>query len=110
MTTSDKRQVEKSDVAADVGRRASNVQKISHTARAILDVRARRPGSSLADLYAPLAMPPALRAAHETNDRAVLAAYGLAPVTPEGYKKTRNLLILTGCASKGWWSEGDSNP
>ena len=28
-------------------------------------------------------MPPDLRAAHEANDRAVLAAYGLAPDTPE---------------------------
>ena len=28
-------------------------------------------------------MPADLRAAHEANDRAVLAAYGLAPDTPE---------------------------
>ncbi len=28
-------------------------------------------------------LPPDLRAAHEANDRAVLAAYGLAPNTPE---------------------------
>ncbi len=27
-------------------------------------------------------MPPDLRAAHEANDRAVLAAYGLAPGAP----------------------------
>ena len=38
---------------------------------------------TLADLYDPLTMPPDLRAAHEANDRAVLAAYGLAPNTPE---------------------------
>ena len=38
---------------------------------------------SLADLYDPLTMPPDLRAAHAANDRAVLAAYGLAPNTPE---------------------------
>ena len=38
---------------------------------------------TLADLYDPLTMPPDLRAAHEANDRAVLAAYGLAPDTPE---------------------------
>ncbi len=36
-----------------------------------------------ADLYDPLTMPPDLRAAHTANDRAVLAAYGLAPDTPE---------------------------
>jgi len=38
---------------------------------------------TLADLYDPLTMPPDLRAAHEANDRAVLAAYGLTPGTPE---------------------------
>ena len=37
----------------------------------------------LANLYDPLTMPPDLRAAHEANDCAVLAAYGLAPDTPE---------------------------
>ena len=58
-------------------------EKISQTAQAILDVRARYPDSSLADLYDPLTMPPDLRAAHAANDRAVLAAYGLKPDTPE---------------------------
>ena len=56
---------------------------IAATAQGILDARARYPDSSLADLYDPLTMPPDLRAAHEANDRAVLAAYGLAPDTPE---------------------------
>jgi hypothetical protein len=58
-------------------------EKISHTAQAILDVRGKYPDSSLADLYDPLTMPPDLRAAHAANDRAVLAAYGLKPDTPE---------------------------
>ena len=58
-------------------------ETISQTAQAILDARARYPDSSLADLYDPLTMPPDLRAAHEANDRAVLAAYGLKPDTPE---------------------------
>ena len=62
---------------------ASLREKITTTAQAILDARARYPESSLADLYDPLTMPPDLRAAHEANDRAVLAAYGLAPDTPE---------------------------
>jgi hypothetical protein len=57
--------------------------KISQTAQSILDARARYPESSLADLYDPLTMPPDLRAAHAANDRAVLAAYGLKPDTPE---------------------------
>ena len=62
---------------------ASLREKISQTAQTILDVRARYPDSSLADLYDPLTMPADLRAAHAANDRAVLAAYGLAADTPE---------------------------
>ena len=58
-------------------------EKISATAQGILDARAAHPDCTLADLYDPLTMPPDLRAAHEANDRAVLAAYGLAPDTPE---------------------------
>ena len=58
-------------------------EKISSTAQAILDARAAHADCSLADLYDPLTMPPDLRAAHEANDRAVLAAYGLKPDTPE---------------------------
>ena len=61
----------------------STMATISKTAQAILDARARYPESSLADLYDPLTMPPDLRAAHAANDKAVLAAYGLAPDTPE---------------------------
>ncbi len=60
-----------------------SAQVIAATAQGILDARARYPGASLADLYDPLTMPPDLRAAHEANDRAVLAAYGLKPDTPE---------------------------
>ena len=56
---------------------------ITQTAQSILDARALYPDSSLADLYDPLTMPPELRKAHAANDRAVLAAYGLAPDTPE---------------------------
>ena len=52
-------------------------EKISKTAQAILDARAKYPDSSLADLYDPLTMPIELRKAHEANDKAVLNAYGL---------------------------------
>ena len=58
-------------------------EKISATAQGILDARAAHPDCTLADLYDPLTMPPDLRAAHEANDHAVLAAYGLAPDSPE---------------------------
>ena len=62
---------------------ASPREEVSRTAQAILDARANHPDCSLADLYDEVSMPPDLRVAHEANDRAVLAAYGLAPDTPE---------------------------
>ncbi|MBQ9275402.1 MAG: methylase [Succinivibrio sp.] len=61
----------------------SEKEKITATAQAILDARALYPKSTLADLYDPLTMPPELRKAHEANDKAVLAAYGLKTNTPE---------------------------
>ncbi len=42
----------------------------------MLDAREQFLQSSLADLYDPLTMPPALTKAHQTLDRAVDAAYG----------------------------------
>lgn len=50
--------------------------KIEQTAQAILDVRAKYPSWSLADLYDELTMPPALRKAQQENDKAVEKAYG----------------------------------
>ena len=62
-------------------------EKISQTAQAILDVRKSFMDAdercSLAALYDATAMPPELLKAHQANDRAVLAAYGLAADTPE---------------------------
>ena len=54
-------------------------QKIERTAQMILDARALYPGASLADLYDPLTMPSELLKAHQQNDRAVMAAYGISP-------------------------------
>ena len=51
-------------------------KKIEQTAQAILDARALYPDSSLADLYDERTMPPELRKAHQSNDRAVMNAYG----------------------------------
>ncbi|MCW5640361.1 MAG: class I SAM-dependent DNA methyltransferase, partial [Rubrivivax sp.] len=48
-------------------------------AQAVLDARARFPGETLADLYDPLTMPPALLKAHHKLDAAVDAAYGKKP-------------------------------
>lgn len=51
-------------------------QSIEDAAQAVLDARAQFPDASLADLYDPLTMPPALLKAHQSLDRAVDAAYG----------------------------------
>ena len=49
---------------------------IEQAAQGILDARTAHPDSCLADLYDPIAMPPDLRKAHQTLDKAVDAAYG----------------------------------
>ncbi len=48
---------------------------IESAAQAVLDARAQYPGSTLADLYDPLTMPPDLVKAHQALDRAVDGAY-----------------------------------
>ena len=48
---------------------------IEAAAQAVLDARAAHPGSTLADLYDPNAMPDDLRRAHKALDRAVDVAY-----------------------------------
>ncbi|NCT68127.1 MAG: class I SAM-dependent DNA methyltransferase [Rhodanobacteraceae bacterium] len=50
-------------------------QKIEAAAQGVLDARAQFPDATLADLYDPLTMPPALVKAHQALDRAVDAAY-----------------------------------
>ena len=50
---------------------------VENAAQQVLDARAEFPDNSLADLYDPNAMPPALRQAHKKLDAAVLAAFGL---------------------------------
>lgn len=49
-------------------------QAIEAAAQAVFDARAALPDSSLADLYDPLTMPPALRKAHHQLDRGADAA------------------------------------
>jgi hypothetical protein len=49
---------------------------IEEAARKVLEAREKYPGSSLADLYDPLTMPPELAKAHQKLDKAVDTAYG----------------------------------
>jgi len=50
-------------------------ETIEKAAQEILETRAKFPNASLADLYDPVAMPPALTKAHQKLDKAVEAAY-----------------------------------
>ena len=58
---------------------AEKKAKIEDCAQAVLDARAQFPDSSLADLYDPRTMPPALTKAHAALDKAVDQAYGYKP-------------------------------
>lgn len=59
------------------------VERIEQCAEAVLDARKMFPDASLADLYDPLAMPPALMKAHQALDKAVDAAYRSTPFTSD---------------------------
>ncbi len=60
---------------------ATDAQKaeIEKLAQAVLDARAQFPDATLADLYDPLTMPPALTKAHTTLDRAIDRLYQKEP-------------------------------
>lgn len=58
--------------------------QITAAAQEVLRARDAHPGSSLADLYDPLAMPPDLVKAHASLDKAVLASLGLASSVSDG--------------------------
>jgi hypothetical protein len=84
-------------------------QKIEEAAQAVLDARAQFPQSSLADLYDPLTMPPALVKAHQALDRAVDACYRKAAFTSdaqrveflfERYQQLTSLLPSTSAKKK----------
>ena len=59
------------------------IKAIEDKAQQVLEVRASFPTSSLADLYSPLTMPPALVKAHNELDKAVDAAYSKQAFTSE---------------------------
>jgi len=59
---------------------------VEAAAQAVLDARAQFPQSSLADLYDPLTMPPALVKAHQALDRSVDACYRKAAFTNDAQR------------------------
>ena len=78
-------------------------QRIMRLARDILDTRAKFAGSSLADLYGPLTMPPALLKAHQKLDKEVLKLYGISPAAGEEeivMKLFERYTALTGAQGK----------
>jgi hypothetical protein len=66
---------------------------VEKAALAVLDARAKFPGSTLADLYDPLAMPPALASAHAALDRAVDKCYRSDPF-PSDRARVEHLFAL----------------
>lgn len=77
------------DAANAQGERLSKHRAaIEAAAQGVLDARAQFPDATLADLYDPLSMPPALVKAHQSLDRAVDAAY-IAAEKAEGRKPPR---------------------
>ena len=67
---------------------------IEQTAQKILDVRARYPQATFADLYDEWTMPRDLRDAHKKNDRAVAAAYGFENFLDDEAKIVAELMKL----------------
>lgn len=59
------------------------IKAIEEKAKKVLDARAEFPNRSLAELYDPLSMPPALVKAHNELDKAVDLAYRPQPFTSE---------------------------
>lgn len=61
----------------------AQLKTIEEKAQEVLDARTQFPGNTLADLYDPLTMPPALLKAHQELDKAVDVAYRKQPFTSE---------------------------
>ncbi|MDP2784932.1 MAG: DUF559 domain-containing protein [Sulfurimicrobium sp.] len=82
-------------------------ERIEAAAQAVLDARAQFPESTLADLYDPLTMPPALLKAHQALDKAVDAAYGKTGFKTEAervaflFERYQQLTSLLPTASSG---------
>jgi len=72
--------------------------RIDVAAQAVLDERSKHPGATLADLYDPFSMPPALRAKHAALDVEVDALYGLRRPT-EAQRMTAIVRVYTELAS-----------
>ncbi len=83
---------------------AEQKSAVDLAAQGVLDARAQFPGSSLADLYDPLTMPPALLKAHQVLDKAVDKCYRPQPFTSDA-KRVEYLFELYEEYTKGLLAE-----
>ncbi|MBQ3444510.1 MAG: SAM-dependent DNA methyltransferase [Selenomonadaceae bacterium] len=72
--------------------KAEQKERIEATAGKILEIRAKYPDSTLADLYDELTMPADLRRAHRQNDLAVAKLYGFEEIIDDEGQIVRELL------------------
>lgn len=80
----------------------AQVETIEQTAQKILDVRAKYPESSLAELYDEVLMPYELRQAHRANDILVAELYGFEKILDDEPKLAVELLKLYESLTKSW--------
>jgi hypothetical protein len=80
-------------------------QTVESAAQHVLDVRAKFPESSLADLYDPNTMPPELVKAHQALDKAVDLCYRPQPFINET-KRIEFLFELYDKITSGMFGEG----
>ena len=80
-------------------------ESVEKAAQAVLDARAQFPDSSLADLYDPNTMPPALVKAHQQLDKAVDLCYRPQPFVNET-KRIEYLFELYDKYTAGLFVEG----
>ena len=71
----------------------ANLSKLEPLAQAVLDARAAHPDATLADLYDPDLMPPNLRRAHQSLDRAVDRLYRSKSFSSE-HDRVEHLFML----------------
>jgi hypothetical protein len=81
------------------------VKTVEDSAQKVLDARLKFPGSSLADLYDPLTMPPDLVKAHQELDKAVDLCYRPQPFLNET-KRIEFLFELYDKYTAGLFAEG----
>ena len=72
---------------------SSDLSKLEPLAQAVLDARAAHPDATLADLYDPNLMPPNLRRAHQSLDRAVDRLYRSKSFSSE-HDRVEHLFML----------------